>query len=51
MDIVARVVAGNITPHFGQTMIVENKAGGGGVVPILSVPGFSRAVLTKSAML
>jgi tripartite-type tricarboxylate transporter receptor subunit TctC len=31
-DIVARVVAGNITPHLGQTMIVENKAGGGGVI-------------------
>jgi tripartite-type tricarboxylate transporter receptor subunit TctC len=31
-DIVARVVAGNITPHLGQTMVVENKAGGGGVI-------------------
>ena len=31
-DIVARVVAGNIAPHLGQTMIVENKAGGGGVI-------------------
>src|SRR5215211_3416465 len=32
-DIIARVVAGNITPHFnGQTMVVENKAGGGGVI-------------------
>ncbi len=31
-DIVARVVAGNITPHLGQSMVVENKAGGGGVI-------------------
>ena len=31
-DIVARVVAANITPHLGQTMVVENKGGGGGVI-------------------
>jgi tripartite-type tricarboxylate transporter receptor subunit TctC len=31
-DIVARVVAEKISPHFGQPMIVDNKAGGGGVV-------------------
>jgi tripartite-type tricarboxylate transporter receptor subunit TctC len=31
-DIVARVVAGNVTPHLGQTMVVENKGGGGGVI-------------------
>src|SRR5215216_4388082 len=29
-DIVARVVAAKINPHFnGQTMVVENKGGGG----------------------
>ncbi|HEV8314563.1 MAG TPA: tripartite tricarboxylate transporter substrate binding protein BugE [Burkholderiaceae bacterium] len=31
-DIVARVVADKIQPALGQVMIVENKAGGGGVV-------------------
>ena len=31
-DIVARVVAEKITPALGQTLIVENKAGGGGIV-------------------
>jgi tripartite-type tricarboxylate transporter receptor subunit TctC len=31
-DIVARVLAEKITPALGQTMIVENKAGGGGSV-------------------
>jgi tripartite-type tricarboxylate transporter receptor subunit TctC len=31
-DIVARVVAEKISPALGQTMIVENKAGGGGSV-------------------
>jgi tripartite-type tricarboxylate transporter receptor subunit TctC len=29
-DIIARVVADKISPALGQTMIVENKAGGGG---------------------
>jgi len=31
-DIVARIVADRIAPALGQTMIIENKAGGGGVV-------------------
>jgi len=31
-DIIARVVSQGISPHFGQPMVVENKAGGGGVV-------------------
>jgi tripartite-type tricarboxylate transporter receptor subunit TctC len=31
-DIIARVVAERIAGPFGQTMVVENKAGGGGVV-------------------
>jgi len=31
-DIIARVVAEKITPALGQTLIVENKAGGGGSV-------------------
>ncbi len=31
-DIVARVVADKISPALGQVMVVENKAGGGGIV-------------------
>jgi tripartite-type tricarboxylate transporter receptor subunit TctC len=31
-DIVARVIADKITPQLGQPMIVENKAGGGGII-------------------
>jgi tripartite-type tricarboxylate transporter receptor subunit TctC len=31
-DIIARVVAERITPALGQPMIVENRAGGGGIV-------------------
>ncbi len=31
-DIVARVVSEKVGPFLGQTMIVENKAGGGGIV-------------------
>jgi tripartite-type tricarboxylate transporter receptor subunit TctC len=31
-DIIARVVTANIQPHFGQSMLVENRAGAGGVI-------------------
>ena len=31
-DIIARILGEKITPALGQTMIVENKAGGGGIV-------------------
>ena len=54
-DIVARVVAGNITPHLGQTMIVENKAGGGGVIGATETAraardGYSLGVTTVSTI-
>ena len=31
-DIIARVVAGKLTPEFGQPLVVENKGGGGGAI-------------------
>ena len=40
-DIIARIVAEKVTPVLGQTMLVENKAGGGGIV--------GAAELTKAA--
>jgi tripartite-type tricarboxylate transporter receptor subunit TctC len=54
-DIVARVVAGNITPHLGQTMVVENKAGGGGVIGATETAraardGYSLGVTTVSTI-
>jgi tripartite-type tricarboxylate transporter receptor subunit TctC len=55
-DIITRVVAGNITPHFGgQTMVVENKGGGGGMIGAAetarAVPdGYSLGVATVSTI-
>ena len=52
-DIVARVVAQHINGPLGQTMIVENKAGGGGIIgandTAKSAPdGYSLGVATVS---
>src|ERR1043165_6320862 len=52
-DIVARVVAQHIAGPLGQTMVVENKAGGGGIIgandTAKSAPdGYSLGVATVS---
>jgi tripartite-type tricarboxylate transporter receptor subunit TctC len=52
-DIIARTVADKIGPALGQTMIVENKAGGGGIIgandTAKSAPdGYSLGVATVS---
>jgi len=52
-DIVARVLAERIGPALGQTMVVENKSGGGGAIGALdtakAVPdGYSLGVATVS---
>jgi hypothetical protein len=55
-DIVARVVAAKITPHFNnQTMVVENKGGGGGVIGAAETAraapdGYSLGVTTVSTI-
>src|SRR5687768_18540416 len=55
-DIVARVVGGKITPHFNnQTMVVENKGGGGGVIGAAETAraapdGYSLGVATVSTI-
>lgn len=54
-DIVARVLAEKIAPHLGQSLLVENKAGGGGIVGadlvVKSPPdGYTLAVATVSTV-
>jgi len=54
-DIVARVVADRITPALGQPLIVENKAGGGGVIGATdtarsTADGYSLGVATVSTV-
>jgi tripartite-type tricarboxylate transporter receptor subunit TctC len=52
-DIVARVVSEKVNAHLGQTMIVENKAGGGGSVGATEIAraapdGYSLGMATVS---
>ena len=54
-DIIARVVGGTITPHLGQSMVVENKGGGGGVIGATETAraapdGYSLGVATVSTI-
>ena len=55
-DIIARVVAAQIAPHFGgQSMVVENKGGGGGVIGATETArakpdGYSLGIATVSTV-
>lgn len=54
-DIIARVITGNIPASFGQTMIVENKSGAGGLLGATETAratpdGYSLGVATVSTV-
>ena len=54
-DIIARIVAANITPHLGQSMVVENKGGGGGAIGAAETArarpdGYSLGIATVSTV-
>ena len=46
-DIIARVVAERIQPALGQTLVIENRDGGGGIVGAGETASTRRSVTTR----